>query len=54
MGVPQSAIMKIEHKRLQFHAYKVQIVKALQPNDRTQSATLAEEVLRIDTYKDYL
>ena len=55
LGVPQSTIVKILHKRLQFHAYKVQIVQALQPNDRPQRAAFAEEILdRIDKSNDYL
>ena len=36
LQVPQRTIVDILHKRLQFRAYKLQIVQALQPNDRPQ------------------
>ena len=55
LQVPQRTIVDIFHKRLQFRAYKFQIVQALQPNDRPQRAAFAEEILdRIEADNRYL
>ena len=34
LAIPQSAVHKVLHKRLRLHAYKLQIVQALKPDDR--------------------
>ena len=55
LQVPQRTIVDILHKRLQFRAYKLQIVQVLQPNDRPQRAAFAEEMLdRIEADNRYL
>ena len=42
------------HKRLRLHAYKLQIVQALEPDDRPRQVDFAEEILqRIDDDNDY-
>ena len=33
LGVPRSPVHKVLHKRLRLHAYKLQIVQALKPDD---------------------
>ncbi|PSN52229.1 hypothetical protein C0J52_12759 [Blattella germanica] len=54
-GIPQSTIVKILHKRLHFHAYKVQILQALMPEDRPRRAEFATLMLeRIDADNEYL
>jgi hypothetical protein len=48
-------VVKILHKRLRLCAYKVQLVQALEPDDRPQRASFASEMLqRIDENNDYL
>lgn len=55
LQIPQASVVKILHKRLRLHAYKVQIVQALQPNDLPRRAEFATEILnRIDGDNDYL
>ena len=55
LQVPQRTVVDILHKRLQFRAYKLQILQALHPNDRPQRTAFAEEILeRIDADNDYL
>ena len=42
------------YKRLRLHAYKLQIVQALEPDDHPCRAAFAEEILqRIDDNNDY-
>ena len=46
--------MKILHKRLHFHAYRVQILQALKPEDKPRPAEFATLTLeRIDADIDY-
>ena len=53
--IPRSAVHKVLHKRLRLHAYKLQIVQALKPDDYLCRAAFAEEILqRIDDDNDYL
>jgi hypothetical protein len=33
LNIPRSTVHKVLHKRLRLHAYKVQIVQTLEPND---------------------
>ena len=49
LAIPRSTVHKVFHKRLRLHAYKLQIVQALKPDDRPRRAAFAEEILqRID------
>ena len=34
LAIPRSSVHKVLHKRLRLHAYKLQIVQALKPDDR--------------------
>ena len=53
--IPRSTVHKVLHKRLQLHAYKLQIVQALKSDDRPRRAAFAEEMLqRIEDDYDYL
>lgn len=48
-------IMKLRHKRLNLHAYKVQLVQAFQPNDCSKCTEFATEILdRISIDNSYL
>ena len=54
-GISQSTIVKILHKRLHFHAHKVQILQALMPEDKPRRVEFATLMLeRIDADNDYL
>ncbi|GBM18907.1 hypothetical protein AVEN_137276-1 [Araneus ventricosus] len=49
LQIPQTSLLRILHERLRLHAYKVQIVQDLQPNDCPRCAEFAIEILnRID------
>ena len=55
LAIPRSTVHKVLHKRLRLHAYKLQIVQALKPNDHPRRAAFAEEILqRIDDDNDNL
>ena len=55
LAIPRRTVHKVSHKRLRLHAYKLQIVQALKPDDRPRRATFAEEILqRIEDDNDYL
>ncbi|GBN43880.1 hypothetical protein AVEN_235910-1 [Araneus ventricosus] len=55
LQIPQTSLVRILHKRVRFHAYKVQIVQDLQPNDCPKRAEFAIEILnRIDVENVYL
>ena len=55
LAIPRSTVHKVLHKRLRLHAYKLQIVQALKPDDRPRRAAFAEEILqRIDDDNGYL
>lgn len=55
LDIPRSSVHKVLHKCLHLHAYKVQIVQALLPNDLPRRAEFAIEILdRIDGNNDYL
>ena len=55
LAIPQSTVHKVLHKRLRLHAYKLQIVQALKPDDCPRRAAFAEEILqRIDDDNGYL
>ena len=54
LAIPRSTVHKVLHKRLRLHAYKLQIVQALKPDDRPRRAAFAEEILqRIDDDNGY-
>ena len=46
LAIPQSTVHQVLHKRLWLHAYKLQIVQALKPDDHPRRAAFAEEILR--------
>ena len=55
LAIPRSIVYKVLHKRLRLHAYNLQIVQALKPDDHPRRAAFAEEILqRIDDDNDYL
>ena len=55
LAIPRSIVYKVLHKRLRLHAYNLQIVQALKPDDHPRRAAFAEENLkRIDDDNDYL
>ena len=55
LAIPRSTVYKVLHKRLRLHAYKLQIVQALNTDDHPNQAAFAEEILhRIDDDNDYL
>ena len=55
LAIPRSTVHKVLHKRLRLHAYKLQIVQALKPDDRPRRAAFPEEMLqRIEDDNDYL
>jgi hypothetical protein len=55
LSIPKNTVVKILQKHLHLHAYTLQIVQALQPNDRPRRAAFATEILhRIDEDNDYL
>jgi hypothetical protein len=45
LKIPRSTVYKVLHKRLRLYTYKVQIVQALEPNNRPQRQQFAIEVL---------
>ena len=54
LRMPRSTVRKVLHKRLLLHAYKVQLLQELMPNDRPQSEISATEILTcIDEDNDY-
>ena len=55
LAIPRSTVHKVLHKRLRLHAYKLQIVQDLKPDDHPRRAAFAEEILQcIDDDNDYL
>ena len=53
--IPRSTVHKALHKQLRLHAYKLQIVQALKPDDHPRRAAFAKGILqRIDDDNDYL
>jgi hypothetical protein len=55
LNIPRSTVHKVLHKRLRLYAYKVQILQALEPNDRPQRQQFAIEMLdRIGQNPNYL
>ena len=55
LNIPRSTVHKVLHKRLRLHAYKVQILQALQPNDFKLRHEFAIEMLdRIEQNPNYL
>ena len=55
LAIPRSTVHKVLHKRLRFHACKLQIVQALKPDDQPLRAAFPEEILqRIDDDNDYV
>ena len=55
LAVPRSTVYKVLHKQFRLHAYKLQMVQALKPDDNPRRAAFAEEILpRIDDDNDYL
>lgn len=54
LRIPRATVQKILHKRLRMHAYKVQILHALQSNDKRRAAFATEMLQRIDDDNNYL
>ena len=55
LAIPRSTVYKVLHKRLRLHAYKLQIVQVLKPDDHPRRAAFAEKILqRIDDDNDHL
>ncbi|GBL98410.1 hypothetical protein AVEN_33377-1 [Araneus ventricosus] len=53
LQIPQTCLVRILHKRLRLHAYEVQIIHDLQPNDCPRHAKFAIGILnRIDVEND--
>ena len=44
LAIPRSTVHNILHKQLRLHAYKLQIVQAVKPDDRPRRAAFAEEI----------
>ena len=45
LAIPRSTVRKVLHKRLRLHAYKLQIVQALKPDDHPRLAAVANLLL---------
>ena len=43
LAIPRSTVHKVLHKRLRFHAYKLQIVQALKPDDHPRRELLLKK-----------
>jgi hypothetical protein len=54
LRIPHSTVVKILHKRLRLCAYKMQLVQALEPDDRPRRAAFATEILQRIDDNDYL
>ena len=55
MGIPNTTVHRIFHKRLKFYADKVQILQELKPNDGPKRKAFALEMLsRIENDEDFL
>ena len=44
LAIPRSTVHKVLHKRLRLHAYKLQIVQALKPDDHPCRTAFAEKI----------
>lgn len=55
LHIPKSTVHKVLHRRLKLHAYKLQILHAIQPNDRPRRAQFASDLLKcIEEDGDYM
>lgn len=55
LQLPTTTVHRVLHKRLKLHAYKVQLLHALQPDDRPKRKSFAVDILsRIDDDPDFL
>ena len=55
LAIPRSTVNKVLRKRRRPHAYKLQTVQALKPDDHPRRAAFAEEIFqRIDDDNNYL
>lgn len=53
--MPRSTVQKVLEKLLRRHAYVVQLIQRLQPNDRPKRADLLQEILtRSEEDNDHL
>ena len=43
LAIPRSPVFKVLHKRLRLHAYKLQIVQALKPDDHLRRPGFADD-----------
>jgi hypothetical protein len=44
LGIPQKTIRRNVHSRLHLHAYKVQIMHALKPDDKPRRFQIAKDI----------
>ncbi|KAJ9600337.1 hypothetical protein L9F63_009365 [Diploptera punctata] len=55
LQIPKSTLQRIVHKRLKLHAYKVQLVQRLEPNDIPKRAEFANTMLdRLGADPDFM
>jgi hypothetical protein len=45
LGIPQTTVWSVVHNHLHLHAYKVQIVQALKPDDKLRHFQFANDIL---------
>jgi hypothetical protein len=45
LGIPQTTVWRVVHNRLHLHAYKVQILQALKPDDKPRRFQFAEVLI---------
>lgn len=55
LGIPRSTVYDVVRKRLKLHAYKIQLVHEIKPNDKGLRLDFAVDILnRIDDSEDFL
>lgn len=55
LGIPKTTIHKVLHKRLKLHAYKIQLLQELKPDDGAKRFNFAVEMLnKIDENQSFL
>ena len=55
LELPPTTVHKVLHKRLRLHAYKVQMLQRLQPNDKPKRKEFADNMLlRISEDEEFL
>jgi hypothetical protein len=55
LGIPQTTVWTVAHNRLHLHAYKVQVVQALKPDDKLRRFQFAKDILpNVEADENYL